>query len=240
MVSIANVAVAVSRERLDLGFRASTHEDDATLLARYIFNLQLCEALYPVLHATEVALRNRVDAVFSAHLPASKAGGTGADGLPLSGCWLDANPSILAAWEQGEVQRAKKRILAHHKAVTSHRVIADLSLGFWTGLFTRKYETSGLWPLHLKAVFPSIPRPIATRHHAYKVLTRVADLRNHVFHHRPVWRLQLNTLHVLATEVIGWISPDLKDVIVGMDRFPLVYGRGLSAHIADVKNSWDP
>jgi hypothetical protein len=115
-------------------------------------------------------------------------------------------------------------------------LIADLSLGFWTGLFTRKYETAGIWPVHLKAVFPFLPRPIATRYHAYTVLSKVADLRNQVFHHRPIWRLPLNTLHVLATDVIGWVNRDFRDVVASMDRFPTVYGRGLPAHIADMKN----
>ena len=86
---------------------------------------------------------------------------------------------------------------------------------------------TALWPRHLRSVFPHLPRRLATREHAYSSLRRLAELRNQVFHHRPVWRLPLNALHVLATDAIGWVSPDLRDVTGALDRFPQVIAAGM-------------
>lgn len=215
-------------------------EPDSTILARSLHNLALCEALYPVLQHLEVALRNSLDGVVRAHYPASTAGTVGPDGLPAAGCWLDAAPGVLGQWEIAEIQRVKRKLIGAGKAVTPHRLIAGLSLGFWANLFTRAYEIgpdssyvagaakkTALWPRHLRAVLPHLPRRFATRNYAYRSLRTIADLRNQVFHHRPIWRMQLNAVHVLATEAIGWISPDLKELTVALDRFPQVVTGGL-------------
>lgn len=231
---------ALSVHRLDLAFRARAGEPDHMLLARALYNMALCEALYPVLHHLEVALRNSLDMVISAHYPASIPALKGPDGLPLAGCWLDATPGVLAAWERSEVHRVKRTLGAAGKAVTPHRLIAGLSLGFWASLFTRGYEIgpdssyvagaakkTAVWPRHLRAVLPHLPRRFATRDHAYKTFKAIAGLRNQAFHHRPIWRLPLNALHVSATEAIGWMSPDLKELTIEIDRFPKVFALGL-------------
>jgi hypothetical protein len=233
------VQVALSTERLSLGFRNSPAETDASVLARHLYNMALCAALYPTLHTLEIALRNSIDQVLQAVLPASTPGTVDTAGLPFAGCWLDALPGVLGTWEQVEVRKVKQRLVKERKGVTRHRLLAGLSFGFWTGLFTRRYEVSphssftlgvgtrtALWPKHLKAVFPEIPRRLATRDHIYQQLRPIAELRNQVFHHRPVWRQQLNTLHVTAMEIIGWISPELQQVTSSIDRFASVHQMG--------------
>jgi hypothetical protein len=246
---LAEITCALSSHRLRLAFRATAGEPDSTTLARCLYNVALCEALYPVLHHLEVALRNSLDGVIAAHYPVSAAGVAGPDGLPLAGCWLDATPGLLGPWERSEIQRVKKKLHAAGKTVTPHRLIAGLSLGFWAGLFTRAYEIApdssyiagtarktALWPRHLRAVLPHLPRRLATRNHAYRTFKAVADLRNQAFHHRPIWRLPLNALHVSATEAIGWISPDLKQLTIALDRFPQIIAVGLGPyedHVAD-------
>ena len=39
--------------------------DDITCLARYLFNIELCKSLYPVLHIFEITLRNSIDKTLS-------------------------------------------------------------------------------------------------------------------------------------------------------------------------------
>lgn len=241
---LAATAKALSPARLQLGFRLSAGETDVVVIARYIRNLALCEALYPVLHMLEIALRNRMDGVFGAAYPAStpKRGQLAYGELPCAGSWLDANPCVLAPRDQEEVRRVKSRIIdGEKKHLTADRLIAGLSMGFWTGLLTRKYEISprssfnlgdgkptALWPRHLKPVFPYLTRRFATRDHVYRVLSELTTLRNQVFHHRPIWNLKLNALHVSATEAIGWMSPELQNTVLHFDRFPGVYNQGES------------
>jgi hypothetical protein len=241
---LQRLEIALSADRLRLGFRSSPAETDECVVARHLYNSALCEALFSTLHVLEIALRNSIDRVLHANLPSSTPGGVGAAGLPSAGCWLDAFPGVLGTWEQEEVRRVKQRLLRERKRVTRHRLLAGLSLGFWTGLFTRRYEISphssyspgqrtALWPKHLKAVFPAIPRRLATRDHVYRQLRPIGELRNHVFHHRPIWRLPLNTLHVSATEIVGWISPELQEVTGHVDRFAAVHQQGES-HFQDI------
>jgi len=64
----------------------------------------------------------------------------------------------------------------------------------------------------------------------YRMLSPIASLRNAVFHHRPIWNEKLNALHVSATEVIGWISPEVQQLTLRLDRFPTVHQRGEEAY----------
>jgi len=247
MDPIQSLGSALSHARLDLGFRASASESERTVLARYLYNMAVCEALYPVLQAVEIALRNSLDAVLSAEYPPGSAAPRAGDGLPVAGCWLDATPCLLGSREQEEVRKVKRRLVGERKAITPHRLIAGLSLGFWAGLFTRRYEIgpassydlndgvqTALWPRHLKAVFPWLPRRHATRNHAYRVIRAVAELRNQVFHHRPVWRLPLAALHCHATDAVGWISPPLQQVTRATDRFPDLCRKGVPGYEKDL------
>lgn len=241
MDALDGVRSGLSHHRLELAFRATAGEPPFDLAARSLYNLALAEALFPALQNLEIALRNRLDEVVGANCPSGTPGRIGSDGLPEAGCWLDASCGVLARWESAEVARVKRSLVSARKAITPHRLIAGLSLGFWTGLFTRAYETgprsayvggaaTALWPRHLRAVFPHLPRRLTTRAHAYDSLRRLAELRNQVFHHRPIWRLPLDVLHPLALDTIGWISPDLRDLTASVDRFAAVHAPGLAPH----------
>lgn len=118
------------------------------LVARYLWNMALCEALYPSLHAIELALRNTISsAAERMYAPAA----TTIDGRPL--CFLS--------------------------------------------------------PL----------------------LNRVRLLRNYVFHHEPIWHWRdLPDQHALAVELIGWMSPSLRETVEAVDRFDAVYSAGLAPY----------
>jgi hypothetical protein len=226
---LAAVEGALSVHRLRLGFRDPAGKDPRNVLvARHLRNMALSEALYPVLHTLELALRNSIDATFQAEFPDATLGHS----------WLSSESVILTRRDREEVALVESRLRADHKDVTRHRLVAGLNLGFWTNLLTRKYEISdsssyepkpgvqtALWPRHLRTVFPNLQKRFLTRDHVYTILSPIARLRNAVFHQRPIWNEKLNALHVTATEAIGWISPELKQVTVRLDRFPSVYSR---------------
>lgn len=227
----AGVEAALSVHRLRLGFRERASDSRDILLGRHLRNLALSEALYPVLQTLELALRNSVDETMNRAFPESVHGSS----------WLSAASVVLAPRDRAEVERVESWLCSKRKEPTQHRIVAGLSLGFWTGLFTRKYEISdtssyaprpavqtALWPRLLSDVFPHLTRRFRTREHVHGILAPVAELRNSVFHHRPIWNETLNALHVSATEAIGWISPELKRLTIEVDRFPAVHQRGES------------
>lgn len=230
---LAAVQTAISTHRLRLGFQDRAGDTPAILVGRHLRNLALSEALYPVLQMLELTLRNSIDRTLDAAFPASTLGQP----------WLSAVSPILAKREREDVANVESRLRGEHKSITPHRVVAGLSLGFWTGLFTRKYEISdsssytpkpgvqtALWPRHLRATFPYLPKRFRTPRHVYQVLSPLASLRNAICHHRPIWNEKLNTLHASATEVIGWISPEVQHLTIQMDRFPAVHQRGEEAY----------
>lgn len=232
-VFFAAVESAFSTHRLRLGFQDRAGDTAVILLARHMRNQALSEALYPVLQTLELVLRNSIDTTLDAAFPVSTYGEP----------WLSSNGVVLTDRDRREVETVESRLRNGHKDITRHRMVAGLSLGFWTGLFTRKYEISNnssyeprmgaqtaLWPRHLRSTFPYLPKRFLTRGYVYRVLAPLANLRNAIFHHRPIWNEKLNALHVSATEVIGWISPEVQRLTLHVDRFPAVHQRSEEAY----------
>ena len=224
----AAAEAALSQHRLRLGFKELSSDTQVILLGRHLRNMALSEAFYPALQTLEIVLRNRIDTVLAGEFPESTYGQS----------WLSTGSVVLTEHDRDEVGKVQERLPVEPKEPTTHRILAGMTLGFWTNLLTRKYEISdastyqpqpgrqtALWPRHLREVFPHLSKTYLTRDHVYKILSPVAKLRNAVFHHRPIWNEKLNTLHVSATEAIGWISPEMKRITVAMDRFPSVYQR---------------
>jgi hypothetical protein len=193
-------------------------------LANYVWNTQLCEALYPVLHDLEVALRN---AVFNAG--ASLFGAVAACEVP---CWLDADPPVLLPGERAKVEAARRSLRGKGKPPEPGRLVAELSFGFWTALFDVRYETSKvLWPRLFRAgVFAGAPRRMRTRKALSPLLNRVRLLRNRAAHHEPIWHWRdLAQQHAVAVELLEWLSCDLRATVDLIDRFAAVHRAGPAA-----------
>jgi hypothetical protein len=81
-------------ERME-SYRADKAEDALTCIARYQWNIALCEALVPSIHVFEIAVRN---AVHGSMVHSEKVD-----------AWYDI-PGMLEPKEAEEVERAKERI----------------------------------------------------------------------------------------------------------------------------------
>jgi hypothetical protein len=174
------------------------------VITRYLWNMALCEALYPSLQALEVALRNTL---FSAGEAVYPFPGAPAEGQ--TACWLDL-PGILHGEESTRVAAAKRRLKEANKALEPGRVVAELSFGFWTALFDVRYEnTKILWPrLFGQKIFADAPRNKRSRKALSPLLNRVRLLRNRAFHHEPIWHWKdLPDQHAVTLDLICWMSP---------------------------------
>ena len=202
---------ALASDRLAAYRRGDTDKD---VLTRYLWNTALSESLYPVLQYLEIGLRNNLHNAIS-----TVYGST----------WYDRQPSILEHDQQRMVGDAKQKLQRSHKPLTTGRIVAELTFGFWTSLFNRRYEvrpngTPVLWPMLLAPVFPHVPRFLRTRHEMSRRLTDIRVLRNRVFHHEPIWHDP--TLHNKYNEIVAmirWINGDLFDMALLLDRFPTVW-----------------
>jgi hypothetical protein len=195
-------------------YRLRSDETDGTALARYLWNVALCEALYPSTHMLEVALRNAV------HREASKRFG--------SPNWLDPDSAecVLLDRECEKVRAASRQLKRHQSPRTPDRLVAELSFGFWTSLLSVAYEQRLIVPIIAEA-FPELPRRIRTRNTLAGRFNYIRKLRNRVAHHEPIWnRPSLQRDHAQIVEAIGWMSPGLQRILGALDRFPKVYMDG--------------
>jgi hypothetical protein len=220
---------ALSNERLDAYGFGRTDEEK---IANYLWNLALCESLYPALHGIEVALRN---AVFSSG--AAVLSRISTRDIP---CWLDADPPIIHPDDQQMISAAKARLRERGLPLEPGRLVAELRFGFWTSLFDVRYEQSKvLWPRLLGAQLldPSSPRSMRSRKQLSPLLNRIRHLRNRVFHHEPVWHWSnLGDQHSLALDLTGWFSPALRSTLEPNDRFPAVYTAGAAPFLEQVRS----
>ena len=199
-------AISVSRFRPYIEVGSSNIDQ----FAHYLWNMALCESLYPPLQCLEVTLRNSI------HDSATMA---------------FANPewyeSVLVERERVHIVRARTRLESQGKAPRTDDIIAALSLGFWVNLFYRSYEQQ-FWPRMLAEVFPYLSPQLRTRRNVFRRLDPIRNLRNRVFHHEPIWYWQdLKERHAEILEAIGWINPEMLKVVSTVDRFPEVYAHGL-------------
>jgi hypothetical protein len=202
------IAEALSFQRLE-AYRQSPSENEQQILPRYLRNVLLSEALYPVLHFLEVSLRNHTHAII-------------AEGVSDQG-WL-AKARCLESREAALVRKAIETLARQDKELNSGNLIAELNFGFWTSLFDVRYERV-FWQRSIKHLFPEIPRTHRTRHTVSARLNRIRRLRNRVFHYEPIWHWKdLPEQHAAILETIGWMSPATAQTALAIDRFSAVFG----------------
>lgn len=174
-------------ERLS-SYKSTESSDLRNQLSVYAWNSALCAALYPWLSMLEVALRNAMDNAI------------GED--KNNDYWFE-----LPFFDNLPIEEAKKKILSQKKEITPGRIIAELNFGYWTRLFSTRYETQQIiWPRLIKPIFPDLPRSLCARESLSKRIQDLRKLRNRVYHYEPIWRFDLNQYFVELQEIIGGLN----------------------------------
>lgn len=209
---------AISCERLT-GYQLPHDTSQAECLARYLWNITLCESLYPVLQNLEIALRNAL------HYEISQLAGTPD--------WF--NHTFLRQEESNKVSEAKRRLDVERKPHEPGHMVAVLTFGFWTSLLDSRYHWPLQWDKLVTKAFPYAPRYMRTRDKIADRFNRIRRLRNRVFHHEPIWKWNnLPQLHEEICTAIRWINPGLFDLTALVDRFPEVHSQGDAHHLESV------
>lgn len=197
--------------------------DDASTLARYLLNMALCESLYSSLQFAEIAVRNAI------HVALTTRAGTDT--------WY--NTLTLPNWQNKQVTDAKYHLNRSGKTLSSDRVVAELTFGFWVGFFTRQHITSGLAHHIAKTAFSNAPKSERNVDRLRPNWQKVRDLRNRVFHHERVLHWQdLDTQHDRMLQLIGWMNPELEQLARMLDRFKQVHQDGLTPWLNKLRNNW--
>jgi hypothetical protein len=202
---------SISSHRLDSYRQAG--QTDFEVIVCYLWNVALCEALYPALQSLEITLRNSI------HGAAVKRYG--------NDFWFDLPACNLHQHQRESVDYAKAELLKKNKPLEASRIVAELTFGFWTSLLNSYYEQK-LWPWLLLPAFPCMPRRIRTRHTISSRLNRIRELRNRVFHHERISNYSdLPQRHATIGEALGWVSAECGQLLKSHDRFQEVYESGV-------------
>ena len=221
----SKIETALAAERLDVYRQDGVAP--AIVLARYLWNMALCEALYSPLQIVEIALRNAI------HRSLTQREGTDA--------WYDTI-SGLPSWQMEQVQKVRDKLKAGNKPETPGRVVAELHFGFWTGFFNGVHARTGIGYALTHQVFLNASRRQQDMKDLDARLDNVRKLRNRVFHHERIihWS-NLNAQHAGILELVGWISPELRELAIALDRYSPVRKDGIGPWIDKLRRHWpDP
>jgi hypothetical protein len=184
------VANIISQERLTK-YMTAAGGDAEFALELYGWNIQISEAFFPILSAAEVCLRNTVSArVINEY------------GYQW---WENVQfHSLIGPTGKGIVLRARKK-LSKEGVVTSGRMIAELTFGFWVQML-RVENVPVLWtPLHTH--FSDLPATVS-HDDFYSRFDEVAKFRHRIFHHEPIIQRDILREYGTILELTKWISAD--------------------------------
>jgi hypothetical protein len=180
--------------------------DKQKAIQYYQLNTQISESLYPLLSNFEVVLRNSIHNSFKVHYKTDD--------------WyaLIKYPEL-----EDQIRIAKGKILASQIHITTDKLVAELTLGFWTSLLNKQYAKD-FWKPMMYA-FPLINNQLKHRDKIAFKLNQIRKFRNRIFHYEPVCNnlkaLSINHSNIL--EVLQWINADIVTWTKQIDRFDGLY-----------------
>ena len=201
-----NLVVLLSASRLSSYCYGNATYDIA--LERYLYNIELSKALYPVLSILEVSLRNRINEAMEKVIKQN---------------WLIeelACQDILLKSEYRKLQDAKSKLINKRKTITKENLISELSLGFWVHLCTKKYKIK-LWHKKnfFRIVFADYPdfSEFDKLSKVFPLLRLLLDLRNRIFHHEIILNnpMGVENCYNSTRKLLGFIS---QESLLYLDR----------------------
>lgn len=167
-------------------------EGSVPALARYLLNIQLCEALYPTLNSVEVGLRNCLHNSLSAEYGPE---------------WYDT-PGLLGPAELASIADAHKMLSDAGRPDTPSRIVSELSFGFWTRLMSRYYYSPN--PEYLK------PWPRLTKALAWNKTSAATYAETYAIQENTAWPYLLDA-DGRGADCTNFISQSLKYGGIAMD-----------------------
>jgi hypothetical protein len=209
---------AISKERFE-SYRRSGDRDDFDVLARYMWNAMVCEAIYPAMHAFEITLRNSLYYAVESAYPAAES-----DCEDVTS-WLDLKRPIIHPNEIRRIPDAKSELARQNKDLTVGRLVAELNLNFWRKLLHKPYgekstqAPGNFWPRLLPMAFPHVDRKSNNVSRISETVDEIYKMRNRMFHQEPIFDKVL-IKHGKLLRAIGWIAPEMEATVREFDRFP--------------------
>jgi hypothetical protein len=185
----------------------------------YRANIRVCQAYYPILNLFETILRNCVNDLLSTQF----ADPDWIRNQARSGGFMSHNSLRRGRFFlQNQVQGATRRISRSGTRVTSSKIIAEQSFGFWVALFqSHHYALIGGSLIHIAPNKPAhVNRLILSGY-----LDDIRDFRNRVYHNEPICfnaaAINFNDAEdvlVKIHSILDWIDPSLSSYVKQYDN----------------------
>lgn len=201
----------ISVERLK-SYKLSEQNDFSILFEKYIYNIKISEAFYPILAMLEIALRNKIHNAIDKFIKHD---------------WLLLelqSQSLLFDNEYKILLDSAKKIKFKNKKLTNGALITELSFGFWVNLCKKAYKTI-IWDKKgvFDFVFPyfSIGKEMDRTKFIASDLKTILQLRNRIFHHETIinHKIGVENCYDSIEKLLSYISKEYLDLLNNISRF---------------------
>lgn len=207
----------ISTPRISRYLIASAN-DTRKAMTLYRKNLRLSQELFTVVGCFEIALRNNIDAHYTAR--------NGND-------WLRGSADAGGMFDNRKCRKTRDLIRITVRrldtAYTHHKLIAEMDFGFWRYLFAQPQFRAG--GQSLLQIFPAKPisTPAIQYNHSFvfNELAKINDLRNRIAHHEPICFLPTRPTkdttyarqhYNLILQLFQWMSVNESALLYGLDH----------------------
>lgn len=198
----------ISQPRLNSFLRACGNSKSKTQKL-YRINLRVAQAFYPLMNLFEIFIRNAIYNELANHFDDP-------DWIINQKTRFMSDPNLSSSnfFLKINTEKAEQKIRRTGLKISSSRIIAEHTFGFWTAFFD---------PHHFKLIqgaalgaFPNKPY-IVNRSILAGMLNRIRDFRNRIYHNEPICFKGSSVDFTVANNVIDdmhqimeWIDPSLK------------------------------
>ena len=165
-------------------YKIACNGDKNKALILYRYNIKLCQKFYGILGVLEVVLRNAINEHYKMLLKDND--------------WLitQSKTGFLIDYQDTILKERNKLI---QNKYTHDKLVASLSLGIWTFLFSRNcYKNSGKTLLQ---IFPNRAHGLNQKD-IYADLDKIRTFRNRIAHHEPLCFDRFGTINLVYVREI--------------------------------------
>ena len=207
-------------------YLTATNQSQVRAIKLYEANLKVSQAFHPLLGLFEVVLRNNINTILENHFNDSdwiinqKTGFMNDSTLTYQ--QKNTGRKITNDFLKNEVLKIEKKLRNKSISITSGKIIAEQTFGFWTDLFAvHHYRLLKGKPIQ---IFTTLP-PNTNRNHIFDQLTKIRKFRNRINHNEPICFLgsQIDFKEALEVyqhiiQLFTWIDPLLITIIMDLDE----------------------
>jgi hypothetical protein len=225
MVEFENFQTYFSSARVNR-YLSATNNSKNRAISLYKANLMISQAFYPLIGILEVILRNRLNDILADYFTDSdwiinQKEGFMSD-FTLSYTYKRTGARKLNDFLKSEIIRVENRLQKSGVLITSGKIIAEQTFGFWTNFFeVHHYRLLKGRPIK---IFKYLP-PNYGRKKIIDDLNKVRKFRNRIYHNEPICfdgeKINfLNTRDVYKSlkNLLQWIDPTIITLLKELDK----------------------